>query len=329
MSRKCISVPLAVLVIVATLLTSACGARAEYPAGDITWLVPFAPGGATDTVSRRLAQETEPILKGKFIITNKAGGGGALGTTEMIQAKPDGYTIGLTGIGTVGMLPLTNNLPYDGNPEGYQPIMSIVELPNALVVPADAPWQTLRDLMEDAKKRPNEIRLGSTGKLTAGDILIQELAKKTGTPVTNVPFTTGAGEATTALLGGHIDGLVTEPGPLLSHVKAGKLRVLAIMQGGRLPSLPDVPSAEEFGFKAGYPVVVYMIIGPKGMDKAVVDKLYASLRQAAESESFQQFAAEQAMRVSVMGPADLTKRINDCRAIYAEYVKELGIEKKQ
>ncbi len=323
-----IQVLLSLAMMLAVIAVTACSRGAEYPSKDVNFLVPFAPGGATDSVSRKITQEAEPIFKGKFIVVNKPGGSGTLATAEMIQANPDGYTIGLTGIGQLSLQPQVSKLPY-GGPSDYTPIISLMELPNALVVPVDSKWKSLEDLMADAKARPNEIRIGSTGKLTAGDMLIQEFARKMNAPVTNVPFTSGAGEATTALLGGHIDGLVTEPGPLLGHVQANKLRILAFMQGGRLASMPDVQSAEEIGFKASYPVATYVIIGPKQLDSKVTDKLYQTFKQAAESEGFKKFADDNAMQVRVMNREELTKQITDFYDRYSVALKESGIETKQ
>jgi len=256
----------AILVIVATGFTLlACGLKGgSYPSTDINFLVPFAPGGATDAVSRKLTQEAEPLLKGKFVVVNKPGASGTLAVAEVIKAKPDGYTIGLTGIGQLALQPQVSQLPY-GGPEDCQPILNVVELPNALFVQSQASWKTLKDFMEDAKKQPDQIRVATTGKLTAGSMIMQELNSFSDVKITSVPFTTGAGEATTALLGGHIEALITEPGPLLNQVQAGKLRLLAVMQGDRLDSLSDVPSAaEQIGYKSTVPVPSYAIIAPEG-----------------------------------------------------------------
>jgi tripartite-type tricarboxylate transporter receptor subunit TctC len=144
---------------------------AEYPTKNINFIIPYAPGGTVDPISRLLAQVSEPILKGKFVMVNKSGAGATLGTAEIVQAKPDGYTIGMTESNAVGLSPQLKKLPYY-SPEDYQPIIMAFRATSVLIVRTDAPWKTLAEFTAEAKKRPGQIKVGLNGALVPGEIAI-------------------------------------------------------------------------------------------------------------------------------------------------------------
>ncbi len=314
-------------VVLLGLVLSACALLRgnEYPAQDITFIVPYAPGGTTDPVSRMLAQESEPLLNRKIIIVNKPGAAGSVGTVEMVQAKPDGYTIGLTAMATVALQPQVSKLPF-GGPEDYQPIINVVELPNVLVVKGDAPFKTLDEFVAEARRRPGDLRVSNSGGMGTAELAMIDLKRVANIQLTDVPFSGGGGEAITALLGGHVEATSSYPGTVLPHVQAGKLRALAILGKARNPLLPDVPSAAELGYNMTVPGTIYFVIGPKGMNKAAVDKLYDAFSTAIKSPNFQKFAKENGEITDPVGPEELDKRIREYWVVYEKILKELKVE---
>lgn len=298
-----------------------------YPASDITLIVPFAAGGVMDAVGRALAQESEPLLGRKIVILNKAGASGSLGAVETMRSKPDGYTLGFSSLAITAMQPQISELPYRG-PEDFAFVMNVDEAPHTLSVRANAPWRSLEEFVAEAKRRPGELRVGNPGKLTAGSMLTDELSTFAGIKLTTVPFAGGAAEAIAALLGGHIEAMCNDAGAILPQVKAGQVRMLAIVQGNRTPALKDIPLAQEkIGFKSKLPRVMHAIIAPKGTDKAIIDKLYKTFSQAAKSPRFEKVVVDDlGMGLVVLDPDETTKLYRDSYGAYTRMLKELGIE---
>ncbi len=318
-------------VAVAALVFSGCALMrgSDYPNKDITFIVPYDPGGSGDMMTRMLAQESEPLLKGKFTIVNKSGASGTLGVSEAIQSKPDGYTISMASMTAMALQPQRSKLPY-GGPEDYQPIIRMVGQPNVLVVRSDSPWKTLDEFLADAKKRPGQIRVATGGALGASNLAALDLRKATQADVTVVPLSAGGTEEMAQLLGGHLEGDVDYPASVLPQLQAGKVRALAMLSKERNATMPDVPTAIELGYKlAGSGTIYYMAVGPKGMDQAVLDKLYKTFDQALKGPGYKKFADNNGMTVAPLGPADLAKDIKDWWGVYAEILKDMGTEGKK
>jgi tripartite-type tricarboxylate transporter receptor subunit TctC len=314
-------------IVAAVVLSGLCGVvwGGEYPTKNITFIIPYAPGGTVDPVSRILTQVSEPLLKGKFVMVNKPGAAAVLGTAEIIQAKPDGYTIGMTNDGAIGLSPQIMKIPYNG-PEDYQPIIKTVWFQSAIVVRADAPWKTLADFTAEARKRPGQLKVGLSGPLNIPQIAMTYYNQLVGIEVNFVPFSAGGGEMMTNLLGGHTDACATNPATAQPHVLAGKARILVVMPGDRTPIFPDVPSMKELGYDFPTPVSQYFVIGPKGMDKAVVDKLYKAFAEALKTPAFQQFATKNGMIIDVAGPEESTRQIKEILKIYTKVIKDFNVE---
>ncbi len=279
------------LAVVLAMLAALAGPRVidaqEYPATSITYVVPYAAGGATDVVSRLLGELSEPLLGRKIVIVNRPGASATIGTSEIFRARPDGYTIGLTSDNALNFQPLRSKLPYRSAAD-FQPLFKIGSVPFVLVVRADAPWRGLVDYVAEARRRPGELRASVSGKLTPPDLVAQYFKQAAGIDVTTVPFTGGGAEALAALLGGHVESAFEGSAGVVAHVEAGKLRALAVFSAGRLPVLPDVPTAAELGYDVTLPAM-HLVMGPKGLDPTVVMRLGRAFAEAWRQPVFQAY----------------------------------------
>ncbi len=242
--------------LVATLtLTAAglCAAQAAFPNKSITLVVPFPPGGLADIVARPVAEAMSRDLGQPVVIENKGGAGGGIGMGQVAKSKADGYTI-LMALSSYSVLPeadaVLGRAPMYTFAE-LRPIVRYTADPTVLAVRAEAPWKTVKEFVDDAKKRPSAINYGSSGNYGTMHVPMEILAQNAGIKMTHVPFT-GAGPAVVALLGGQIDAVSTGPATVLQHVKAGKIRVLGHWGNGKLAALPDAPSLKDAGYNAEY-----------------------------------------------------------------------------
>jgi len=297
------------------------------PKNEITFIIPYAPGGATDPISRTLAAETEPIIKQKFVMVNKEGASGTVGTATVIGSKPDGYTVGLSSANALAFQPQVSRLTFNSTAD-YQPIIKVAEVPNVLAVRAEAPWKTFQEMVDDAKKRPGEITVGTSGRFSSGDMPVQDFMLKTGVKLNSVPYSGGGGEAMTALLGGHVDALCSTPLSIAPQVQAGKLRALLVFAKTGIPLFKGTPSSVESGYNV-LQTTVYLVIGPKGLDKSIADFYYNAFSQAIKGPNFQKFAQENGFITDPIGPADMTKELDDWYKNYADLIRELKIEVKK
>ncbi|OLB50924.1 MAG: Tat pathway signal protein, partial [Candidatus Rokubacteria bacterium 13_2_20CM_2_70_11] len=239
---------LAALTALAVLST---GARAQepYPARPITLVVPFPPGGVADLTARPVAAAMEKVLKSPVGVVNKTGAAGAVGMQFVATSKPDGYTL-LLALSSISIIPEADKLfgrPPAFTVDQFAPIALISADPTILVVPADKPWRTAKDFIEDATRRPGQIAFSSSGVYGTLHMAMELFSHAAGIRLRHVPYA-GAGPALTAILGGHVDALASGPAVVLPHIKSGKLRPLAGWGAARVAALPDVPTFKELGY---------------------------------------------------------------------------------
>jgi tripartite-type tricarboxylate transporter receptor subunit TctC len=270
----------------AALKTGSAWSEDAYPSHPITLINPFPPGGAADVVGRPFAAVLEPIIKQPVVIETKAGAAGAVGAQFAASAKPDGYTLLLHIVSISGfaeMDKLFGRQPKFTRAD-FIPIARFTEGPMVLVVNDQTPYKTLKDLVDDAKKRPNEIVFSSSGLYGALHLPLALFLKSAGLTMRHLP-TNGGGPALTAILGNNSQVLATSIAAASAQIKAGKLRALACFSDKRAASLPDVPTMKE----QGYDVLFSLWVGlfaPKGTPDAIVDKLRADSKKAASTEQF-------------------------------------------
>jgi tripartite-type tricarboxylate transporter receptor subunit TctC len=243
----------------------------DYPKGPIQLVVPFSSGGATDIFWRTLGEHFSKNLKATIAIVNKPGGGGIVGMSTVVNAKPDGYTLCAGNSDTLDITPLfTKDLPFDTiNDLTY--MVKVANFPQTLVVRTDSPFKTLDDVIAFARANPKKLKASTPGFGTNPYMALQLLNYDAMAEIVPVNFT-GGGENVTAVLGGHVDlGAVALP-PVKSQVLAGKIRILAIFSKERHPLYPDVPTAYEKGYKQTLVDTGMGIVGPKGLPVEVIRK---------------------------------------------------------
>ncbi len=321
--------PLVLLSLLAVVITGCgvLGSSQEYPSRKITFIVPYPPGGSSDPISRQYAEQLEGILGDSVVVENHgAGGTGVIGTSDVVQAEPDGYTIGIGSNLTIALPPIINEgLPYEG-PEDYQPIVKLARLPLVLAVDGDAPWQTFEEFIDYAQENPGELQVSiGGGKLGTRDLQIEDLNRAADVDIQTVPFT-AAGELQTAVLSGRTDALVISPPGIVGDVEAGNLRVL-----GTFAEQPADVFPESTPVTARYDDVrpLYdglFVFAPKGLPEGVRNKLVDASRKIATSEEMRRFLEKNGYTPDPKGPKELAAEIKENQEIYAEIIESLEQE---
>src|SRR5688572_17830702 len=258
-----------------------------YPARPVTLVNPFPPGGAVDVVARPLAAVFEPIVKQPVIIETKAGAAGQVGGQFAANAKNDGYTLLMHIVSISGFAEVDKlfGRPVKFTNDDFIPIARFIADPMVLVVNDQQPYKSLKEFVDDAKKRPNQLIFSSSGLYGALHLPTALFMKSAGIQMKHLP-TAGGGPALTAILGNNSQVLVSSIAAANAQMKAGKLRPLACFGGQRAPALPDVPTMKELG----YDVEFYLWVGlfaPKGTPDQVISVMRDASKKAASAEAFQ------------------------------------------
>ena len=316
---------LARAVVVLLALPAFAIAQETFPSRPITVVNPYPPGGQADLSGRPLVAALEKVLKQPVVLANKVGAAGAVGMQSVAVAKPDGYTLLIT-VPSLTTLPEVDKLfgrPPVFTRDQFTPIARISADPCALTVNVERPWKTMKDLVDDAKKRPGEITFASAGIYGATHVPVEMvLLAAGGLKMRHLP-TAGGGPATTAVLGGHADLLCGTIGPLAPHVKAGKVRALAVTSPTRHASLPDVPTLKEQGIDVDYHIWIGLF-APKATPAPVVKTLRDAVRQATEDATFKT-ALEKVQAPLAYQDADEFQRWWDADSVrLAEVIKRIG-----
>jgi tripartite-type tricarboxylate transporter receptor subunit TctC len=265
--------------LLAALLLVAGGAFAQtYPAKPVKIIVPFTAGSATDILARVVGDRLAKSLGQPFVIENKPGAGGILGTQAAKDAPPDGYTLIAAGSGPFGINPgVYKSLPYDPVRD-FEPIGNIVLTPQAIVVSSQSPYKSIKDLVAAAKAKPGELSFASLGNGSTSHLTMEAFQQAAGIKLNHIPFK-GSSDAQTQIIGGNVVTMSdTVPG-LAAQVKAGKLRALGVAIPRRSPYLPDVPTLDEQGYKGFESVGWIGLAAPAKTPPAILDKLNAEIRK--------------------------------------------------
>ena len=315
---------LGLFVLLTAIAASPAWAQEPYPTRPISIVVAFPPGGVADNTARPVAAALERILKQPVPIINKAGAAGAVGNQIVATSKPDGYTL-LMALVSVSVLPEVDKL--FGRPQNYtlDQLTGIARInadPSMLVVRADAPWKTLKDLVEDAKKRPGEIVFTSSGLYGAAHIPMEMFIKAAGIKMRHLP-TTGGGPMMNAMLGGHAQLVMTPVSLAAAHVKAGKLRLLAHSGNGPVAAYPEVPTFKSQGYDVEYTAWAGLV-APKGTPPHVVKILRDAVRQAVKEPEVVTSHAKLETPVAYMDADEFNAWWAKDAARLAEVVKQIG-----
>ena len=297
-----------------------------YPSKPIRLIVPFAPGGSSEFVARTVSAEMAKGLGQNFVVENKPGGGGNIAMGEVARAEPDGYTLIIGHIGTLAANPfMGQELPYDANRD-FAPISLLVKVVTLYVVHADVPVKDLKGLIELARREPGKLNYGSAGNASAGHLAMEYLKLATGgIDLQHVPYK-GTGPMVIDLVAGRTQVGVGGTPPLLQHVKAGKLRAVAVGTPGRLAVLPGVRSVAEQGYPGFETSQWYGLIGPARMPDAVVKRLSEEAAKAVRSKAvLERLATEGAIPVGST-PREFAQFIANEQARWKEVIQKAHIK---
>ncbi|OGP78504.1 MAG: hypothetical protein A2V86_15730 [Deltaproteobacteria bacterium RBG_16_49_23] len=291
---------------------------ADFPVKEVQVIIPWAAGGATDLIFRALAATTGKYLGKAVVIVNRPGGGSAVGYTEGAKAKPDGYML------TSAVTPLTI-LPHQVATaytyKDFDPIINVVSDPSMFLIRADAPWKSLKEFIDYAKKNPDMITVGNSGAGGGVHLVALAFEKAAGVKFNHIPFS-GGGPSVTAILGGHINAVSVSPPEGIEHVKAGKLKIIALFAEKRFEMFPDVQTVKEQGID----FVMGMwrgLISPKGTPPDAIKKLHDAFKQGMDDPAFIKNAKDMAVNLSYLGPEAFGKLMANDHEFFGKLVKEI------
>jgi putative tricarboxylic transport membrane protein len=257
---------------------------AQYPDRPLTLLAGFPPGGLVDIVTRVVAEGMKPKFPYGIAVVNKPGAGGAVAVSELVQARPDGYTVLLTPQSSLVIAPQMNrNLNYQ-HPDEYDPVINVIAYYPLLVVNAGAQWKTIQEFVADGKANPGKLRVGTPGEGTASHLNLEEFIFWTGAKLTPVPYA-GWGQSSPALLGGHIEAVVAQPGEAKPMVDGKRMRALVMFQHTRHAAFPDTPTAKEAGWDVANGVW-YLLVVPKGTPASIVKQIHDAAKAVVDDPAF-------------------------------------------
>ncbi|MEF7616277.1 tripartite tricarboxylate transporter substrate binding protein [Aquincola sp. MAHUQ-54] len=282
---------LAAAAAAATLGLAATASAQTWPDKPVTMVVPFPPGGSTDSIARALGPKLSEKFGQTFVVDNKAGATGTIGAGAVKRAPADGYTFLVTSLGPLVIAPhLFKSVPYDALKD-FDLVTVAVQAPNVLVVPAASPHKSVADVVAFQKAHPGKMTFGSSGNGSSDHLTVELFWQQSGTSGSHIPYKGGA-PAISDLLGGQVDASFQNVNAVLQHIKAGKLKALAVTGDKRAAVLPDVPTMAEAGVRN---VEVYSwqaVVGPKGLPADVRGKFHAAVVEALNDPAVkQQFTA--------------------------------------
>ena len=322
--RTTLAIPLAITLAFGALASAPALAQQSFPSRPVNLVVPFPPGGGTDTGARILAEQLSKRWGQPVVVENKGGAAGQIGADSVAKAKPDGYTLLLGNIGTQAINPsLYAKLPYDAD-KAFAPVSLVAELPLAMMVNPALPAKTASEFITLAKSKPGQLSYSSSGSGSAPHLSSEIFKDQTGTFVLHVPYR-GGGPAIADLLAGHVQLSFMTVLEASGHIKAGKLRALAVTGDKRVTAFPDVPTLAE-GVIPGFNAISWIgLLAPAGTPQDVVDKIAADVRAVLADD------AVKARFVALGGvprattPAEFSKLIADDKARYAQIIRSRKI----
>jgi tripartite-type tricarboxylate transporter receptor subunit TctC len=325
------SLAAALLALAAAFAAAPAASQEAYPgARPITMVVAFPPGGVADLTARPIAVPLEGILKQRVIIENKAGAGGAIGNAFVAKARPDGYTL-LMALSSVTILPEADRV--NGRAPSYElsqlvPVALVSADPTVLVVRSESPYKTVKELIAAAKANPGKINYSSSGYYGALHTPMAMFTLAAGIDMFHIPYQ-GGGPAVTALLGGQVDALASGPGPVLPHIKAGKLRPLATWGAKRHPALPDVPTLKELGIDNEF-YIWAGLFAPQGTPEPIVRQLREAVKLAVNDAQFRKSMDGAGQPIYYLDAPEFKQFVDKDAAKMAEVVKAIGkVEEKK
>jgi len=305
-------------------LAGAAFAQAGFPSRPVTLVVPFPPGGGTDTGARLIAQKLSTRWCQQVVVENKGGAAGQIGADLVAKAKPDGYTILMGNIGTQAINPaLYTKLPYDPD-KAFAPISLVAELPLAMMVNPGVPAKTAQEFIALARSQPGRLSYSSSGAGGAPHLAAEMFKLGTNTFIVHVPYR-GGGPAVSDLIAGHVQLSFMTVLEASGHIKAGKLRALAVTSNQRVSALPDVPALAE-GAVPGFNSISWIgLLAPAGTPREIVEKISADVRELIASDEVKTRLTDLGGVPRANTPAQFGQMIEADRKRYSQIIRERKI----
>ena len=300
------------------------GAWAQtWPSRSVSIIVPFPAGGTTDVLARALGHELSKTLGQPVVVENKPGAGATLGADYVAKSKADGYTLLMGAVHHTIATSVYRKLGYDFEKD-FAPITTVALVPNVLVVNPQVPAKTVQELLAQAKAQPGKLTYGSNGTGTGQHLIGAQFEGMGGVQLLHVPYK-GSGPLTTDLLGGQISMSFDTVTPVLPHIKAGKLRALAVTTAKRSVALPDVPTLEEAGLPGFDMGTWFGMLAPAGTPKDIVARLNADMVKIIQSPEFRKKMDDIGADPIANTPEQMARQIKDDTARFARLVKEAKV----
>ncbi len=299
-------------------------AAQSYPTKPVQVVLAFTPGSAVDIVGRIVTAKVSEMWGQPIVNDNRSGAGGSIGSATVARAAHDGYTLLITSNAHTVNPAIIASLPYD-TLKDFTDIVPMAEQPNVMVVGGDAPYKTLRDLVAAAKAKPDSINIGHAGIGSGTHLSTLKFVAAADIKVTQVPFK-GTPEVIAAILSHNVDGYWAPISAVLSNVKAGKLRPLAVTTGKRNATLPDVPTMAEAGVKDAESALWVAMWGPAGMNPALVNKINADVRKALADPAVKAKLQSLGNETMDMSPQEFSKLVRSELQEYSRVLQAAGVK---
>ncbi|RJF92596.1 Bug family tripartite tricarboxylate transporter substrate binding protein [Noviherbaspirillum saxi] len=314
-------------ILQATVLTASVASGTAiaqtWPAKPINLIVPFATGGTTDVLARAVGQELSKSLGQPVIVENKGGAGATLGADYVAKAKPDGHTLLVGAVHHTIATSVYKKLSYDFQKD-FAPVTTLALVPNVLVVNPNMPAKNVTELLSLAKASPGKFTYGSNGNGTGQHLIGAQFERMGGVQMLHVPYK-GSGPLTIDLLGGQVDMSFDTIPPVLSHIKAGKLRPLAVTTLKRSPALPDVPTLDEAGLKGFDLGTWFGVLAPAATPKEIVTRLNTEIVKIVKSPEFKKKLEEMGAEPIGNTQAEMAAQIKNDTERFAKLVRDAKV----
>lgn len=301
-------------------------AHATYPEKPVRIIVPFAPGGSTDIVTRIVTAKMGEILGQTMVVENKSGAGGAIGAAEAARAKPDGYTLSIATVSTLAVNPACKSTGLGYDPlKDFKPITNFTNVPNILSINPKFPAHDLKGFIDELKAHPDKYSYGSSGTCSINHLAGEAFLLATDTKLTHVPYR-GSGPAVADTVGGQVQVLFDNLPSSLPQVQGKNLRALALAWPERIPALPDVPTFKELGYEQLGQPVWYGLLAPAGTPDDIIETMHKAAAEALKDPAVKEALAKQGAYASGNTPAEFAAEIKAQYDWAHDIVKKSNIE---
>lgn len=305
-------------------LALAATAQTNWPTKPVRIVVPFAAGSFTETAARAIGAELSNQLGQAFIVETKGGAGSTLGTDIVAKSAPDGYTLLLTDNSFAVSTALYPKLAYDPDKDLVK-VSTVAEAPAVLMVKGDAPYKSLKELVEHAQKQPRNLTYGSGGQGSSAHLAIELFFSSVNAELTHVPYK-GVAAALLDLMAGRIDVGLSSAGSAAQHIKGGKLKGLAVVGKERHPLIPEVPTFSEAGYGHYGMVYWFGLMAPANVPPAILNKLQQALVKAVEQPKVMEVFAATGARAVATSSAEFTRKVDEEVRVWKSVVNKAGIK---